>query len=182
MSLSAQKTTEEMVTVPRYILEDSPALATKLQKFAEAEERAKKAIQLIGAADEILGLRDQAKAERDAADVASAEAREESVKLISDAISQAEDLVDDARTEAEEMIAKAETTVGEAQRVEENAQSTHRMATEALRTQAATKEDLDRRSEGLEVLSRELEEQQQLLLKEKSKLATVREQIDSILG
>jgi hypothetical protein len=170
-----------MVQIPRYILEDSPLLGKKLQAFQDAETRAKEAIALVGQAEEIGQLRSQAVAERNAADAASAETKEECAKLISNAIGQAEDLVNEARTQADELILGAETKLGRAQRVEENAQQMMGAAQEANRTHVAVGEALDRRSEGLDAREASVEEQQQQLLKEKSKLATVREQIDSIL-
>lgn len=179
--LSAQKTSDEMVSIPRYVLEDSPALAGKLKKFADAEERAKKAIALMGAADEILGLRDQAKAERDAADVASAETKETCAVLVSDAIAQAEDIVEEARNQAAGMLDGASVKLESAQRVEVDAQQMMQKAQEASSVSAASLTKLDQRAQELTSREAALEEQQTLLLKEKSKLATVREQIDLIL-
>jgi hypothetical protein len=171
-----------MVQIPRFILEDPPLLEKKLQEFQAAETRARDAVALVGEAEEIGQLRSQAAAERDAADAASAETKEECAKLISDAIAQAEDLVNEARTQADELILGAETKLGRAQRVEENAQQAMNKAQEASRTHVALGDRLNRRTEALDIRETDLGEQQQLLLQEKSKLATVREQIDSILG
>ena len=171
----------DMVKIPRFLLEDSPLLGKKLQEFQAAEARARDAIALVGKAEEIGQLRSQAAAERDAADAASAETKEECARLISDAIAQAEDLVNEARNQADELIVGAETKLGAAQRIEENAQQITQKAQEVSRTQVAVGEALDRRTESLSVRETDLGEQQQLLLQEKSKLATVREQIDTIL-
>ncbi len=167
--------------IPRYILEDSPLLGKKLQAFQEAEARAKEAVALVGQAEEIGHLRSQAVAERDAADAASVETKEVCAKLVSDAITQAEDLVNEARTQADEMVLGAETKLGRAQRIEDDAQQAMGKAQELSRTHVAVAEALDRRSEGLDARGVILDDREQLLLKEKSKLATVREQIDSIL-
>ena len=171
-----------MVHIPQYILDESPTLAKRLKNFQEAEDRAKKATELIGTAEEIAQLRDQAKVERDAADEASAETKEVCAKLVSEAIAEAEDIVEEARSQASDMTTSAENKLGIAQQIEDSAQLRAREAKRVEEAQNSVRNELDRRHIALELRSVELEEKQQQLLQEKSKLATVREQIESILG
>jgi len=172
----------DLVQFPRYILEDSPILAKKLKDFQEAEERARKATELIGTAEEIEALREQAVTERDAADEASVETKEVCAKLVSEAIAEAEDIVEEARSTANDMIVSSETKLEKAEVVAENADTMMRDAQEASRVHVAVKDALDRKEESLDARKSSLEEQEQQLLKEKAKLAMVCEQIKSIMG
>ena len=170
-----------MVRIPQYILEDSPILAKKLKDFQEAEERAKKATELIGTAEEIEALRDQAAVERDAADEASVETKEVCAKLVSDALAEAEDIVEEARSKAEGMVSSTETKLERAEVVAENADTMMRDAQESARIHVSVKDALDRKEEALDARKASLEKQEQQLLKEKSKFAMVGEQIKLLM-
>lgn len=170
------------VTIPAYLLEDSPRLAKRLETLQAAEERAKSAISLIGEANEISQLRAQAAAERDEQDRLTAETRRECESRVADAKRQSADLVDRARETAEGLAESAEKNISAA--VEAQAQASKVIA-EAAQTHA----DLQGREvallaerEALNKLQLDLHEREQLLLDEKSKLATVRERIAEILG
>ena len=182
MSLSAPKAAGEMVSLPRYLLEESPALAKKIQEFDDAQVRAAEAIALIGAADEIQGLLEQAKTERDAVDVASAAVRKNNIETIATAEGEAADILATAGREYDEKILSAESKLESARRVEESAQlkMNEAQAAEAV----ATAREINQERERLRLATRndELEALSTQLLKEKSALATVREQIGEVLG
>ncbi len=182
MSLSAPKAAGEMVSLPRYLLEESPALAKKIQEFDDAQVRAAEAIALIGAADEIQGLLEQAKTERDAVDVASAAVRKNNIQTIATAEAEAADIREDAQRLFDEKILSAESKLESARRVEESAQlkMNEAQAAEAV----ATAREINQERERLRLAARndELEALSTQLLKEKSALATVREQIGEVLG
>ena len=182
MSLSAPKAAGEMVSLPRYLLEESPALAKKIQEFDDAQVRAAEAIALIGAADEIQGLLEQAKTERDAVDVASAAVRKNNIETIATAEAEAADILATAGREYDEKILSAESKLESARRVEESAQlkMNEAQAAEAV----ATAREINQERERLRLAARndELEALSTQLLKEKSALATVREQIGAVLG
>jgi chromosome segregation ATPase len=171
-----------MVTLPAYILEDSPRLAKRLDDLRQAEERAKEAIALIGEASQIEQLRAQAAAERDEQDRLTAETRKHCEKITADAKREAADRVAKAQEEAAVLLesAHAQTVTAEEARVQ---------ASKVIAEAAQTHTDLQGREvsllqerESLNKLQLDLHEREQLLLDEKSKLATVREQIDTILG
>lgn len=171
-----------MVSIPAYILEDSPRLAKRLDDLRAAEERAKEAIALIGEASEIGQLRSQAAAERDEQDRLTAETRRHCEEITAKAKREAADIVNQARETAEGLAESAEKNISDA--VVAQAQASKVIA-EARKTHA----DLQGREvtlmaerEALNKLQLDLHEREQLLLDEKSKLATVREQIDTILG
>lgn len=171
-----------MVTLPAYILEDSPRLAKRLDDLRAAEERAKAAVALVGPANEIEILRAQALQERDAQDRISAETRKECEELVAQAESQATDIVDRAHETAEGLLLRAQET-------EARSQQTAADASKVIAQAAETHADLQGREvalmaerEALNKLQLDLHEREQLLLDEKSTLATVRERITEILG
>ena len=182
MSLSAPKAAGEMVSLPRYLLEESPALAKKIQEFDDAQVRAQEAIALIGAADEIQGLLEQAKATRDATDVAAGVAKRERERLLASVTEEAEEILTTAQREFDEKALSAESKLESARRVEESAQlkMNEAQAAEAV----ATAREINQERERLRLAARndELEALSTQLLKEKSALATVREQIGEVLG
>lgn len=171
-----------MVSIPAYLLEDSPRLAKRLETLHAAEERAREAIALIGEANEIGGLRAQAAAERDEQDRLTAETRKHCEEITAKAKREAADIVNHARETAEGLIESAEKeaaaakkTVGLADRAAIDA----KLAIEQLNL----KETEQRAERGaLNKLQVELHNLQDQLLKEQSTLATVREQIVTILG
>ncbi len=171
-----------MVTLPAYILEDSPRLAKRLDDLKAAEERAKSAISLIGEANEIAQLRAQAAAERDEQDRLTNETRTHCEEITAKAKREAADIVSQARETAEGLVESAEkkTAAADAAQVQ---------GSKVIAEAAKTHVDLQGREvsvmaerEALNKLQLDLHEREQLLLDEKSKLATVREQIDTILG
>lgn len=182
MSLSAPRASAEMVSLPRYLLEESPALAKKMQEFEDAQVRAQEAIALIGAADEIQGLLEQAKTERDAADAASAAVKVSNIKVLATAEAEASDIRDEAQRQFDERILAAESKLESARRVEESAQLKMNEAQAAEAVATAREINQERERLRLATLSDELETLSTQLLKEKSALATVREQIGEVLG
>jgi len=171
-----------MVTLPAYLLEDSPRLAKRLDDLKEAEDRAKAAVALVGPANEITQLHAQAAAERDDQDRMSVQTRKDCAELVANAERQAADLVDVAHETAKSLTESAEKAVAAVDVAKAD-------ATRFIAEAAAKNDDLQRREtallnerEALNKLQLDLHEREQLLLDEKSKLATVREQIDTILG
>lgn len=171
-----------MVTLPAYLLEDSPRLAKRLDDLQAAEARAKEAVALVGPANEIAQLRAQAAAERDDQDRLGVQARKDCAELIASAERQAADLVDVAHETAKSLTESAEKAVADADvaRVQ---------ASKVIAEAATTHADIQGREvslmaerEALNKLQLDLHEREQLLLDEKSKLATVRERITEILG
>lgn len=171
-----------MVTLPAYLLEDSPRLAKRLNDLQEAEERAKAAVALVGEAQEIGILRAQAVQERDAQDRISAETRKECEVLVANAERQAADLVDRARETAEGLLLRAQETEARSQQTTADASKVIAQAAETHAELQGREVALLQEREALNKLQLDLHEREQLLLDEKSKLATVREQIDTILG
>ena len=170
------------VTLPAYLLEDSPRLAKRLETLQAAEERAKEAIALIGEANEIGQLRAQAAAERDEQDRLTADTREECEELLANAERQAANIVNQAQDKAEgltESAEKAAAATRESVGNSDRARIDARLAIDELNVQKAAQ---DKEREVLNTLQVDLHQREQLLLDEKSKLATVREQIDTILG
>ncbi|KKN76751.1 hypothetical protein LCGC14_0367220 [marine sediment metagenome] len=170
------------VTLPAYLLEDSPRLAKRLETLQAAEERAKEAIALIGEANEIGQLRAQAAAERDEQDRLTADTREECEELLANAERQAANIVNQAQDKAEgltESAEKAAAATRESVGNSDRARIDARLAIDELNVQKAAQ---DKEREALNTLQVDLHQREQLLLDEKSKLATVREQIDTILG
>lgn len=171
-----------MVTIPAYILEDSPRLAKKLDDLKAAEERAKDAISLIGEANEIGQLRAQAAAERDEQDRITARTRNECEELVAQAESQATDLVDRARETAEGLLLRAQETEARSQQSAADASKVIAQAAETHADLQGREVALMAEREALNKLQLDLHEREQLLLDEKSTLATVRERITEILG
>ncbi len=171
-----------MVTLPAYILEDSPRLAKKLDDFRQAEERAKAAVALVGPANEIEILRTQAVQERDAQDRLSAETRKDCEELVAQAESQAADIVSQARETGEGLIESAERHAAAAEEAKADASKVIAQAAETHADLQGREVSLMAEREALNKLQLDLHEREQLLLDEKSKLATVRERITEILG
>ncbi len=170
-----------MVSIPAYILEDSPRLAKRLDDLREAEERAKKAIALIGDASQIEQLRSQAAAERDEQDRLTAETRKHCEEVTANAKRQAADIVDRAREMAAGVIESAEKETAAAKKtvaLADRAAIDARLAIDDLNVQKGAQ---DQEREALNKLQVDLHSREQLLLDEKSKLATVRERIAEIL-
>ena len=171
-----------MVSIPAYILEDSPRLAKRLETLHAAEERAKEAIALIGDASEIGQLRSQAAAERDEQDRLTAETRRHCEEITAKAKREAADIVNQARETVEgltESAEKAAAATRESVGNSDRARIDARLAIDELNVQRVAQEQ---ERESLNKLQVDLHEREQLLLEEKSKLATVREQIGTILG
>jgi cell division septum initiation protein DivIVA len=171
-----------MVTIPAYLLEDSPRLTKRLDDLRAAEERAKDAISLIGEANEIGQLRAQAAAERDEQDRLTADTRKECEELLANAERQAANIVNQAQDKAEGLTESAEKAAAATRGIignSDRARIDARLAIDELNVQKAAQE---KERESLNKLQVDLHEREQLLLEEKSKLATVREQIGTILG
>ncbi len=171
-----------MVTLPAYILEDSPRLAKRLDDLKAAEERARAAVALVGPANEIAQLRAQAATERDEQDQITNETRTHCEEITAKAKREAADIVSQAREtaeglllEADAVVARARDTVADATTMKSEAAQLHADLQGMQVASTAEREALNK-------LQLDLHEREQLLLEEKSKLATVREQIDTILG
>jgi hypothetical protein len=171
-----------MVTLPAYLLEDSPRLAKRLEDLRAAEERAKEAIALIGDASQIEQLRAQAAAERDEQDRLTAETRKECEELLAFAKREATDIVDRARETAEGLLLRAQETEARSQQTTADASKVIAQAAETHADLQGREVSLMAEREALNKLQLDLHEREQLLLDEKSKLATVRERIAEILG
>jgi chromosome segregation ATPase len=170
------------VTIPAYLLEDSPRLAKRLETLQAAEERAKEAIALIGEASEIAQLRAQAAAERDEQDRLTAETRKECDDLLAAAKAEAGRVVELARETSQDMLTAAEKTLAAADMARSEAQGDVAEAGSIRQELAARETALDSERTRLQHLEDEVVQTQQQLLQEKSELASVREQINTILG
>jgi hypothetical protein len=95
------------VSIPRFILEDSPKLARKIQDFEDLERRAAEATATIGDVGEIASIRGQAKQARDDADAELAKQKE----LTEHSRVECERLISEATESASRKIAEAESTV-----------------------------------------------------------------------
>ena len=171
-----------MVTLPAYLLEDSPRLAKRLDDLQAAEARAKEAVALVGPANEIAQLRAQAAAERDDQDRLGVQARKDCAELIANAEAQAADIVDRARETGEGLIESAERHAAAATEAAAEAQKIIQESVQ--RTGELEQQEAAQAKErgSLNQLQLDLHEREQLLLDEKSTLATVRERITEILG
>lgn len=171
-----------MVSIPAYILEDSPRLAKKLEALKEAEAAAREAYSLLGTAEEIGTLRAQAAAERDAQDELTAKTKKDCEALVANAQSEAASMVDHARETAEGLLLETEKQVAAAK--EETAIADRATIDAKLAIEQLNLKETEQRAErgALNKLQVELHNLQDQLLKEQSTLATVREQIVTILG
>ncbi len=170
------------ITIPEYVLQDSPRLAKRLDDLKAAEDRARAAVALVGPANEIAQLRAPAATERDEQDRITNEPRTHCEEITAKAKREAADIVSQARETAEGLVESAEKEAAVARENVANADRARidaRLAIDELNVQKAVQE---KEREALNKLQLDLHEREQLLLDEKSKLATVREQIDTILG
>jgi len=164
------------------LLANPTQLQARIDSLKAAEERANDVIALAGPAHEILQLReaienDVAKAKEDLA-----ACHEECESLISGANDSARNIIDKATQEATSLEGQ----------MRDRAARTEAALNEAQASLASLKKEptyLDQREATLtsdreQLVSKEtdLDSRESLLLQEKSKLATVREHIDQVLG
>lgn len=163
------------------LLANPDQLQRKLDQFKAAEEKAQELIELAGPADQILTIRSEIDADRTAAAEYLNKANEDAKRIMNDAEDQVRDMIQRAQTQADAIRAEAEQSrvgiaaleqkAGEALADADNAKAeADRLATEAKAFEGM----LSKRAATLKALETEL-------LQEKSKLATVREQIATAL-
>lgn len=180
MSLAAVNS-NNMVQIPKYILDDAPVLQKKIKAFEDAEARAKAATALVGTAEEIGHLRTQVDQELELATKETATARQDADAVRDHAQQAADKTLADANREALVVSFAAEGIVRDAQTALTSASDKMREASD-LETELKSLEEFLKTKEAL--LSKESEELDQLkqqLLAEQSVLATVREEIDKVL-
>ena len=169
------------VSIPRFILEDSPQLAKKIQDFEDLERRAAEATATIGGVGEIASIKGQAKQARDEADAELAKAKEltaharvECEGLISGATESAARKISEAEIAAKRMTESAHAEMNEANAAMTVAQKLEQAA-------KAAQSDVEAQAESLRQKADDLASREQELTGEKSKLAELRDLIQAAL-
>ena len=153
------------VSIPRFILEDSPKLARKIQDFEDLERRAAEATATIGDVGEIASIRGQAKQARDDADAELARAKEltalarvECEGLVSDATATAARKISEAEIAAKRMTESAHAEMNEANAAMTVAQKLEQTAKAAQSDAEAQTESLQQKADALVRREQELKE------------------------
>lgn len=169
------------VSIPRFILEDSPKLAKKIQDFEELERRAAEATVTIGDIGEISSIKGQAKEARDEADAELARAKEltelariECEGLVRDATATAARKISEAEIAAKSMTESAHAEMNEANAAMSEA---HRLEQAAKAAQG----EADTQAKFLQQKADALVSREQELTGEQSKLAELRDLIQAAL-
>jgi len=164
------------------LLADPERLANHIGQLKTAEESARSQIALAGPASEILQLREKTGQLHDEAVETLSAAHGEAQTIVEQAQSEAEQIIDDAARVAKDIDSKIQRRATLSEEVHQEAQRKLAKANTELgfldqraRNLSNEREELDEREADLDNLNTQL-------LQEKSKLATVREQIENILG
>lgn len=174
------------------LLADPKKLDKTLKSLQDAQDRAQTAIDLAGPAEEIVAIRAKIETSLVESEEAAAAALEDAEAIVEEGNVQAQLIVDKATQEAGRIKQEAEDEVEKTKKIistKENAiaavelKLNQRMAElqkdeDALDDREA---DLDATAAELDVRAADLETLNVSLLKEKTKLAGVREQIDAAL-
>lgn len=169
------------VSVPRFLLEDSPQLAKKIQDFEDLERRAAEATATIGDVGEISSIKSQAKGARDEADAELAKQKE----ITAHARAECERLISEATATASKGIAKAEIdakSMTESARAEMNEANSAMGEVQRLgQAAAAAQKHVDAQEESLQQKADDLASREQELTETKERFAKLRELIQQNL-
>ena len=153
------------VSIPRFLLEDSPQLAKKIQDFDDLERRAAEAAATIGDVGDIANIKSQAKQARDEADAELAKQKEltensrvECERLISEATATASRKVAEAEIAAKSMKESARAEMNEANSMLSQAEKLGQAAATAQSNVDAQEKSLQQKADDLAGREQELKE------------------------
>lgn len=159
----------------------------------EAQKQAQDAIELAGPAHEIIQIRAEVEGELDkqrAATEAAERALEERIaeaetkadEIVSAAVEKGNGLVADAEKARQKVLDEAALAKHEVRNAEQGLEAQRQQITKAQDQLDEVRAALDKRESELDSRSAELDDLNRSLLEEKAKLASVREQIASVVG
>ena len=163
------------------VLEDPEGFKKRLEQLEKAESNLQETIKLVGPAENIPRLHEAAAAAKSEATKTLREAQEEAESLVEEAEQKARDIVANAEAEKSRIELAAFETKGEADAVRAEAADDRRGVDEAMAEVVRNRNEILAVQTSLDRRAADLDSQQNQLLQEKSKLATVREQIDQFL-
>jgi len=161
----------------------NPALLQKrIDQLDAAQQKAQAVIDRVGPIEDIEQTRAQVEGELSKQKEATRQAHEECERLIAEAGESARSIVEKATQEANSLVSQEKDRAAKTE-------AAHAEALSRLATAKKESEYLDQREkaltadrEALTARESDLDDRDSLLLQEKSKLATVREQINAVLG
>jgi len=169
------------VSIPRFILEDSPKLAKKIQQFEDLQRRASEAAATIGDVDDIANIKAQAQQSRDEADALMVHASSECERLITEAAESARQTLVHAESKAEEIIANAKKAAQAAATKMSEADAVMRESQQLAKAVAEAEKDVDAQANSLKQKADDLAGREQELTGEKARLAELRDLIQAKL-
>lgn len=169
------------VSIPRFILEESPTLAKKFKDFEEAEERARKATEHIGSAEEVVQLRVQVDKELSDANAVSAQARTDAQETKSVSIAEAARRVTEAEITSKKMRERAEEVFREATKVKADADSLMKESGAAATVMATTMKANESKEQQLQQRAADLDTREQELKENTARLTNLGEHIRNVL-
>ena len=163
------------------LLRNPEAVQKRVEQLEAVESKANAAVALVGPAEEIPRLREAAQRADREAGAALSEAKRQAESLVEEAEQKARDIVADAEAEKSQIELAAFETKGEADAVRAEAEEDRRGVAEGAAEVVRNRNEITSVQNALDQRAADLDSEQNQLLQEKSKLATVREQIDQFL-